>query len=423
MNHKLLWFYKSLLLIGILIAGSEEAAAQKTLRVLFIGNSYTYVNDLPKTIADIAQSRGDSLFYDSNTPGGTTFQMHCSNATTLQKIALGNWDYVVLQAQSQEPSFPPAQVASQTYPYAAILDSLIHAADSCTETVFYMTWGRKNGDASNCAGYPPICTYSGMQDRLRDSYLDMAQLNHASVVPAGEAWRRVIGEPHSFDLYQSDESHPTIFGTYLTAAAFYEVLFQKDVRGAQFLPVGISNAILDSLQKAAHVTVQDSLAKWLQYGDIPVARFTATQPDAVHFTNLSMNTTQVKWYFGDGDSSSAQNPVHPYHNSGNYTVRLVAANGCRSDAATAVVSVTVTGIHEGAPELIWLQTEEGAVLLNKSTEQLGLVLTDATGSVLRAWKTNENQIQINGSALPAGIYFLLAEKDGLTYKQKLAVIR
>lgn len=144
----------------------ETATAQtgKKIQVLFLGNSYTSVNNLPLMISNLASAAGDTLVFESNLPGGYTFQNHYSNNTSKTLIKSRHWDYVVLQAQSQEPSFPTDQVAFQTLPYAIGLNNLIISNDSCTKTVFYETWGRKNGDASNCAFYPPVCTYQGMQD-------------------------------------------------------------------------------------------------------------------------------------------------------------------------------------------------------------------------------------------------------------------
>ena len=142
-------------------------------RVLFIGNSYTAVNNLPQLTADCALSIGFAGFpmeIASSTPGGTTFQMHTTNATTQSLINQGNWDYVVLQEQSQLPSFPDAQVAAECFPYAAQLNDQILSIDSCTETVFYMTWGRQNGDSGNCASWPPVCTYEGMDSLLNLRY-------------------------------------------------------------------------------------------------------------------------------------------------------------------------------------------------------------------------------------------------------------
>src|SRR5690606_26633068 len=101
---------KYILLSAILCLAITVARAQNSRNVLFLGNSYTAVNNLPQMLADMAASTGDTLIFDSNTPGGYTFQNHVSNPQTLNKIMAGNWDYVVLQEQSQFPSFPIEQV-------------------------------------------------------------------------------------------------------------------------------------------------------------------------------------------------------------------------------------------------------------------------------------------------------------------------
>ena len=151
-----------------------------------------------------ASSLGDSVYYDSNTPGGYTFQGHSTNATSLSKIAFGNWDYVFLQEQSQIPSFPPSQVATDCFPYASILVDSILSSNPCAEPVFFMTWGRENGDQSNCANYPPLCTYDGMQARLRESYLQLSIDNNCTVSPVGAAWKYVRDQYPSIGLYTTD---------------------------------------------------------------------------------------------------------------------------------------------------------------------------------------------------------------------------
>ena len=127
----------------------------QTTRVLFIGNSYTSVNDLPEMTRQLALSLGDTLIVANSSPGGYTFQQHTANAATQGLIDQGNWDFVVLQEQSQLPSFPPSQVAAECLPYAQALVDTIRAHSPCAEPVFYMTWGRQNGDAQNCASWPP----------------------------------------------------------------------------------------------------------------------------------------------------------------------------------------------------------------------------------------------------------------------------
>ncbi|MGB1248726.1 MAG: hypothetical protein ACPG4Z_07555, partial [Chitinophagales bacterium] len=143
--------------------------SQDTLSALFLGNSYTGVNQLYNLVDSVANHNGDDLIHDRNTPGGYTFEGHSINTTSLNKITAQDWDFVILQEQSQKPSFPPAQVDAETKPYAVVLNDSIKANNPCTEALFYMTWGRENGDQNNCPNYEPLCTYEGMQQRLRES--------------------------------------------------------------------------------------------------------------------------------------------------------------------------------------------------------------------------------------------------------------
>jgi hypothetical protein len=86
---------------------------------------------------------------------------------------------VVLQEQSQLPSFPDQVVQSQVYPYAAQLSDLIKSTNACGNVIFYMTWGRKNGDNTRCNAQPEVCTYEGMDNLIYQRYVEMAQTNEA----------------------------------------------------------------------------------------------------------------------------------------------------------------------------------------------------------------------------------------------------
>ena len=186
------------------LAATGLSAQHKKVSVLFIGNSYTYVNNLSLLVDSIVTAGGDTLDWDVSALGGYTLKMHAADVNTIAKINQQQWDYVVLQEQSQLPSFPPASVDMDVIPYALFLDSVIHANNSCTQIVFYETWGRKYGDASNCAFYPPLCTYDGMQQRLLESYKLMADTCHGIVAPVGEAFRNCIAYDSTVNLYQSE---------------------------------------------------------------------------------------------------------------------------------------------------------------------------------------------------------------------------
>ncbi len=336
----------------------------QTTKVLFIGNSYTASNNLPQLFADLALSLGDTVLVDSNTPGGYTFQGHTTNAATLAKINAQDWDFVVLQEQSQLPSFSPPQVAVDVYPYARMLDSLIHVNDSCTETVFYMTWGRKYGDAGNCVNWPPVCTFTGMQQQLRDAYVQMANDNDALVAPVGQAWKESWFTDSTINLWWTDNSHPDVAGSYLTACVMYATLFRKASSIATFY-AGLPPATAQYLQQIADQVVFDSLPVW-NIGDYDVQSvFTYTaNAGQVQFTDQSQFADWWQWDFGDGTVSLLQNPTHIYTTGGLYLVKLLSGNSCNADSTFQQISVNATGQPESGKRSCLQYLGDNVFLIN-----------------------------------------------------------
>ena len=234
-----------------------------SLNVLFIGNSYTASNNLTNIISSIATSMGDNLNTESSLLGGATLQLHTSNSNTNDLIMSGNWDYVVLQEQSQYPSFPLFQVEQDVFPYATQLSELINEYNDCGEIVFFMTWGRENGDQGNCPNWPPVCTYEGMDDLLRERYLIMANDNNALVSPVGAVWRFIRDSEYNIDLYSQDGSHPSFLGSYVAAVCFYTTLFQKDPLEIPWTAdFGVSESDAELINEVVKIVVFDNLGEW-----------------------------------------------------------------------------------------------------------------------------------------------------------------
>ena len=97
------------LIITILTVLSYYMPAQTT-KILLVGNSYTAANNLASVISQLSLSMGDTAVVYAVNPGGYTFELHTVYAPTLAMIDSMDWDYVVLQEQSQRPSFPQSQV-------------------------------------------------------------------------------------------------------------------------------------------------------------------------------------------------------------------------------------------------------------------------------------------------------------------------
>src|SRR5262249_55454891 len=82
--------------------GTEEPpTAQAPIRVLFIGNSYTYVNDLPETLESLSANEARPVEAASVSQGLATLDVLWKKGDAVKEIQKGNWDFVVLQEQSQ----------------------------------------------------------------------------------------------------------------------------------------------------------------------------------------------------------------------------------------------------------------------------------------------------------------------------------
>lgn len=403
----------NLLLLFIFV--SSLLTAQTNKRVLFLGNSYTYVNNLPQMLADVATSVGDAVTFDSNAIGGYTLQGHSTNATSLAKIAVGNWDYVVLQDQSQLPSFPQGQVETDVFPYAHFLDSIINAQNPCVETAFYMTWGRKNGDASNCATWPPVCTYTGMDSLLNLRYRMMADSNTAIVSPVSVVWKHIRQNFPSIELYQADESHPSVAGTYAAACCFYAALFKKDPTLITFNST-LAATDAANIRASAKTIVFDDLLTWHIGEYQTTANFTYANTGnlQVTFNNTSSNAANYSWNFGDGNFSTAINPTHTYANSGAYSVELIATKcgTLNNDTIVQTINIAPVGINAQQNNTgsisLYPNPASNLITIKVAAQLIGTnyIIYDTNGKAVLTGNINATLNNLDLSKLTNGLYLL-----------------
>jgi PKD repeat protein len=404
---------KTVLLIALSTLIGIRIQAQDHKHVLFLGNSYTYTNYLPEMLSALALSAGDTVTHSSNTPGGYTFNNHTTNATSLSLIEEGGWDYVVLQEQSQAPSFPIEQVEDAVFPFATQLDNLIQASNPCAETVFYMTWGRENGDASNCEFWPPVCTYEGMDDLLRERYMQMAVDNDAIVCAAGAVWRYIRENNASIDLYQTDGSHPSAVGTYAIACSFYSTLFQKS---ATLITDDQSVSAEDAafIRNAVDAVIFNDMETWL-IGTYPlVADFTTNHITdfEVEFTS-SMDAQNAVWNFGDGQTGNGNIVNHVYTTPGNYTVSLTiehCGDSATSNQIVVVDNISVDPITVSPIRLYPNPASETITLEMKDSTQINL--WNAQGQLVLQQNIKGGSTTLSVSHLPSGLYSLRTSSIG-----------
>lgn len=241
---------------ALLIKGQQGCAslteASGCTRVLFIGNSYTFVNDLPATFADLAHSGGHRVESGMLAEGGATLGDHVASAATAAKLQSAKWDVVVLQEQSQIPSVDLLR-QSQMYPAARRLVDTIYRQGA--RPMFFLTWAHRDGWPEN--GLPD---YASMQSAIDDGYLAIASEEQATVAPVGVAWSSLMSQAHP-SLWQDDGSHPTIAGTYLAACVFYATVFHQSPRGLTYR-ADLSAIDAAILQTVAAETVLDDPGRW-----------------------------------------------------------------------------------------------------------------------------------------------------------------
>lgn len=385
-------------------------------RVLFIGNSYTAVNNLPQLTADCALSIGFAGFpmeIASSTPGGTTFQMHTTNATTQSLINQANWDYVVLQEQSQLPSFPDAQVASDCFPFASTLNEQILAADSCTETIFYMTWGRQNGDASNCATWPPVCTYEGMDSLLNLRYRQMATDNNALISPVGALWHYIRTNYPEINLYAADASHPSLEGSYAAACCMIAIIFRTDptliTYGSTLDPV-----VSEKIRLAAQTVVFNNLAEWhVGEYDPEVLVNTSSNGLTLQLDNQSVSSWNFTWDFGDGNTSTVFSPQHTYANAGVYTLSYSAIDACgRTSQGYWEIQILNDGISEFEKKYV-VRSLENEFAIDFSSVASDIRVFDINGRLIHISSNKHSSFYVAKSNSPRIILFTM---NGISHR-------
>ena len=242
-----------LLLLLITVGCAPSCTTDACTRVLFIGNSYTFVNDLPSTFAGLARAGGHAVETGMAAEGGFRLLDHELSSKTQKAIQSAQWNYVVLQEQSQIPSMQFSRDETM-YPSARSLVKTIEASGG--RPVFFMTWAHRDGWPEN--GLP---NYEAMQFAINKSYLGIAYELNVPVAPVGSAWMTATRFYPQVELWQADGSHPSEQGTYLAACVFYAAIFRESPQGLSY-HANLPEETAEQIQKIAAETVLNNPSQW-----------------------------------------------------------------------------------------------------------------------------------------------------------------
>ena len=185
-------------------------------KILFVGNSYTYYNDMPQQIfAPKAAAAGLDVEVTAVTRGGWTLEKFADpqneEGQRLRAVIAGqHYDYVVLQEQSCRPVTEPEKFFAGV---AALKELLSGQAE---RFVLYATWGRKpgNGKLAELG-----LTNEEMTEQLAAAYEKAGKRFGMPVAHAGHAFAKYRARHPEVELYDPDGSHPAFKGSEIAAEA------------------------------------------------------------------------------------------------------------------------------------------------------------------------------------------------------------
>lgn len=187
-------------MLAVILAAAAVGghARPEPLRILFIGNSLTYVNDLPAMVGRLARASGaDSVITASVAFPNFSLEDHWNDGRAARRLSRGDWDYVVMQ---QGPS-GGAEGRRVLLDYGARFAGLARLAGA--RPAIYMVW--------------PAKVRFGDFDRVSETHRIAARELNGVLLPAGEAWRAAWRRDSTLALYGPDDFHPSETGTFVAA--------------------------------------------------------------------------------------------------------------------------------------------------------------------------------------------------------------
>ncbi len=212
----------------------DNRVPQDTLRMLFIGNSYTYYHTYPAIFKEIAWHEGHYADCNIFISGGYTMKAHLANPHSMEQVDKGGYDYVMLQDQSILPTLNGTADDAGSAMQMTKMIIRVRESSPAAKVLLEITWGRKFGN-NNFGKYEKYIekyphfysSYDAMQQRLIDVMTAEAAHNDALINPVGLAWQIVMHERPDINLYHTDNHHQSYAGSYLAAAVAYLTIYKQ----------------------------------------------------------------------------------------------------------------------------------------------------------------------------------------------------
>lgn len=327
------------------LPSTQATAVKKNPKILFVGNSHTYINNVPSMVKNLCSKNGISAKITTVIHGGYSLYNYAypdksdSTQVKLSKklktlLKSKKWDYVILQ----DYRYGGLKNTAQTRKAVQALRPLIKKSGA--QMVFCVTWAPKEGHSDYRNGW--ASSPNDYLSKKSDLFYALADKYKAALAPSGIAFMRANTLLPEIELYRSDKIHASVAGSYLSACVIYATLFNKSPEGTAYYPTidGVSRSQSIQIGKklqalAADVTVRGSTqdnAK-LQFSSSQISVKSGSKR-ALSYKIVSgkKSTRVVSW-------SSSNSKVASVDKSGNVTAYM---------AGTAVITAKLSNNKTGS---------------------------------------------------------------------------
>ncbi|MCI9559771.1 DUF4886 domain-containing protein [Candidatus Ventrimonas sp. KK005] len=210
---------------------APEPIGEKRPKILFVGNSHTFYNDLAGTFVRIVDACGQKSDVYELSKGYYSLARFANTEDELgnmldKAIHKRKWDFVIFQENVAVVLSPKPE--EEMFPYARTLNEKVEAEGG--HTVFLMTWAPKNGKKE---GFKTQ-SREELQTVIAENYMTISEELNALLIPAGISFMRCVETYPDIELWDADGQHPSPAGTYLAACTAFAVMYQQSPENCSY---------------------------------------------------------------------------------------------------------------------------------------------------------------------------------------------
>ncbi|HBS87163.1 MAG: hypothetical protein A2W91_03010 [Bacteroidetes bacterium GWF2_38_335] len=415
--------------ITLLFITFGAAKSQDTTKILFLGNSFTYYNNMPDIVKGLADSAGINTEITMYAPGGmyvyTTTSMtgHDSSATTESYIISENWDFIVVQDNQGGYVWSEGYINPMITNANVVLFNKIKNNNQCTRVIYFAGWAMEGGLPSeywNSGGLN--LTSDNTADCIKRIYRQFLYVNNTFfneiVTPIGLAWITCLNEQPAINLFSGDGVHPSLSGSYLTASTIFTTIFKTDPTNLAF-DYGLDAVTAQYLRTTGYNTV------------ITDTVFTACNLDdftpVTVFNPYEISTTETyssyQWVLNNVSIPGATDDHLLIETAGNYNLIVTDTAGCKHRSFDMYCEPEFSDIQfpaEAEFELFPNPANDYVIVRVPPGESTIISLYNSNGMLCMRTKTVENY-RLNLSGYSPGIYFVGINNTSMNLLKKFFV--